>query len=226
MSRLQKLWKRAIEIRQEEGLLSVFFATCRFLISPIYERNVFYLIENSIKTDSTFVPKVNIDELNFKIVSSNAEADKLEAENFKFRKYPTDFNDGLTTYSSWLDLGAVAFCTFVGNEFAAISWIVFSQRTEDKIKSPPIKIDFANHEAFPRGSWVNPKFRNRELYKYTAFKRDKFLTEKGIIVLRSTIDYTNKIGKGLVDSMGSRVYGQGRWVKILFWRFWEETREM
>jgi len=88
-----------------------------FLISPVYARTSFCLykhnVENGLSTNEAIL-KIKSDDLKFRVVSSNKQADKLELENYKFRSYPTDFNNNLITYSRWLDLGAIAFCNICG----------------------------------------------------------------------------------------------------------------
>jgi hypothetical protein len=220
-------WPRtARRIRQDFGLSGLLWANCLFLMSPIYECKTYNLYEYHVKQDlGSDEPLRNIgaSEISFKVVSSNQEADKLESENYEFRSYSTDFNYGLTTYTRWLEQGATAFCTFVGTEFAAITWIVSSQQTQDRIKPPPIRIDYANHEALSRGAWVNPKYRGLGLYRYTVRNRNRYLVGIDIDVVRSCIDLWHKGGMGLAMSVGGRQYGRARELKILFWKAWKET---
>ena len=225
-TRLKILWARAREIRQKDGLINLFKSISLFLISPVYIRNSSYLYEYHVKNDlnpNEAMFKLNKNDIVFKIVTSNQEADKLELEHYQFRSYPTDFNYGLTTYSRWLDLGAIAFCTFVGNDFAAITWVVPSQYAQDKIGTAPLNVDYSNHEAFSRGAWVNPKYRKLGLYAFTRSNRDQFLANVGIRVLRTTIHPTNKTGLVLQGTVGSKEYGKAQLTRILFWRFWRET---
>ncbi len=226
MSRLEILRARFHQIRCEKGLPGLLKASVLYLISPIYERNIFYLYKYDLNADCHFnvdKPKANIQDLKFIVVSSNQEADELEKRNLKFRTCPTDFNDGLKTYTKWLEEGAIACCTFAGSDFAAIMWIILSQKTQDRIKTIPLKVNYSNHEAFIRGAWVNPEYRGKGLHIYTWSKRDSFLKSRGITTLRTTVDMINKPGLSLASSVGTRIYGRGRLVKFLFWRFWKET---
>jgi hypothetical protein len=220
-------WPRtARTIRQDFGLSGLLWANCLFLMSPIYECKTYNLYEHHVKRDlgsDEPLRSTGASEINFKIVSSNQEADKLESENYGFRSYPTDFNYGLTTYTRWLEQGATAFCTFVGTEFAAITWIVSSQPTQDNIKAPPMRIDYANHEALGRGAWVNPKYRGIGLNKYSERNRDRYLAGIGIDVIRSCIELWNRTGIDLTSSVGWRQYGRARELRILLWKAWRET---
>jgi hypothetical protein len=228
MDRLKKLRIRAREIRQKDGMFMLLKSGIRFLVRPVYQCNLYYLYERQAKAEYSsgeITPRMNTANLNFRIVSSNQEADKLEKENFKFRSYLTTWNTGDNNYRRRLDQGAIAFCTFVGTEFAAVSWVIPSQQAQDSIDDPPLKVDYSNHEVIPKGAWVNPKYRGLELFRYTVINRDRFLAERGTKMTRSTVAYDNKTGKGMTEAIGSRIYGRGRLVKILFWRFWQETLE-
>jgi hypothetical protein len=223
---LKLLWAREREIRQQEGVLGLLKASLLFFISPIYQHNNFYLFEQPVETGfslSEFEPRLKTDNLVFKVVSSNQEADKLEIENYKFRSYSTGRQDG---YSKRLDQGAIAFCTFVNTEFAAASWIVPSQQVQNRGHFIPIKIDYCEHEACTRGAWVAPKYRGLGLYRYHNRNRNLILAQMGIKKLRGTVDYTQKVGIAMSMALGYRIYGTARLVKILFWKFWKESYDL
>jgi len=219
-------WTIARKTRRDKGMLAVFAAIFRFLIKPIYQNDSYYLYRNQLRKDydvSECDHRLDTHNLSFKVVSSNQEADGLEAEGYKFRSYPTDFNDNLTTYRRWLDCGVIAFCTFAEKEFAAISWIVPSQQAQDKIKTLPLKVDYSNHEVLIRGSWTNPKYRGLGIFRFTAWNRNRFLIEKEITMFKSPVSCTKIVGQSLSDAMGGIKYGRGRMLKIMWWRFWRET---
>ena len=131
---------RVREIRGQRGTGGLLKAGFRFLASPVYKSESFWLTVAQLSADyksEASRPRIGIDQLTFKAVTSNDEADRLEAEGFSFRRHPTYFNYNLKVYTHWLDCGAVACCTFVGKEFAAINWAITSQRTRDASESSP-----------------------------------------------------------------------------------------
>ena len=222
---IRRWWGTAGGIRQNGGLSALLWATCLYPIRRILVCKTFNLYEHHVKQDlgsDEPLPNIGAGEINFKVVSSNQEADKLESENYRFRSYPTDRNFG-GLYARRLEQGAIAFCTFVGTELAAISWIIPSQHTQDSMKAPPIKIDYANHEGLSRAAWVNPKYRGLGLYGYNRRNRDLYLADIGVDVIRTCIEPSNKAGMGLWQDSSSRKYGRARQLKILFWRSWKET---
>lgn len=220
----QGLMARAVEIQEHSGKLGLVKGAFRLLFSPVYKKEPYFLYEYKIKTEheiSEKTPTISKDILAFKVVTSNQEAEKLEAEGYRFRSHKTSFNHGLTIYTKWLDYGAVACCTFVGKEFAAIHWVILSENVQKKITFP-IHIDYSNHIGMTRGAWVKPKFRGSGLFRYNSRNRDRFLLEHGVNVLRSPVEYTNNVGQGLYKALGGRKYGKARQLKILWWKSWKE----
>jgi hypothetical protein len=223
---LDEFKMRANRIRQQKGTFALIKGFVSFLVYPFYKRTPYYLYEIRVTpeySESEPRPVVDINQLAFQVVTSNQEADKLEKEGYKFRQHQTEFNHYQTLYTHWLDCGAIAFCTFVEKDFAAISWVLPSQKAQNAVKAPQLKVDYTNHEVIQRGMWVNPKFRGLQLYRYTVRNRDRYLSGKGVITLRATVDYSNKIGKGVDEAFGSIQYGKGLALKILWWKFWKET---
>jgi hypothetical protein len=233
MNILQIKWIEAKKARREFGNLTLFKCSLLFLIKPIYQGDSYYLYECHINecqvkkdfyTDQrTLQAKPN--HFMFKVVSSNQEADQLEMQGYEFRSHPTDFNLNLKRYRQRLDSGLIALCTFVDKEFAAIVWIVPSQAVQDRIRNLPVKVDYSNHEVIPRGTWVNPKYRNFQTIRASFCNLKLFLQEKNITMMKSPMNCTNKTGLRLVEALGFKRYGNARLLRVLFWRFWSENNE-
>jgi hypothetical protein len=226
---MQEFLTRVKEIRNQYGIKGLLEASTRFALSPIYKSESYYLYDLQVRSEYNEKekrPSINMDRLSFRVVTSNQEADKLEGEGLSFRTYPTYFNHNLTLYTKWLRYGAIANCTFVDSEFAAINWIITSQYTQKALKTPPVNVDYSNHMAFPRGAWVNPKYRSMELYRYTLRNRDRYLLDKGITKLRIIIQYTNKSGGEMVQATGAIKCGRAQLLKILFWKIWKEYLDL
>ncbi len=213
-------------IRKANGFTGLLKAGFRFALSPVYKSESFWLTINKISAEfksEASKPRIDMNKLQFKVVTSNKEADLLENEGFCFRSYPTYFNHGLTEYRKWLDLGAIACCTFVDKEFAAINWIIPSKKTQSAIKAAPIKIDYERKEIFTRSAWSNPKFRGLGIYYYTGRYRNQYLLEKGYLTSKGVVGFTNKNGRGIATAGGSKLYGTGQLTRILWWKNWEEN---
>jgi hypothetical protein len=228
LSQLNRKWALGGEIRRDSGLLALLKHGLRFLIRPVYEYHFYYLYEKPlVATDietklAKNKSKLNTVELNFKVVSSNQEAERLEKEGYEFRSHSTNFNLNHTRYTLLLDYGLTAFCTFKEKEFVAVSWIINSQKTQDKVKPPPIAINYES-ENYIRGVWCHPKYRGIGIHSYSCNRRDLYLAQMGINMLRGASVREKQKIQTIAEAMGSRKYGQARYLKILFWRFWQES---
>jgi hypothetical protein len=225
LRKLSKKWAIARQIRHDSGLLALLKDSLRFMVKPFYQHNTYYLSKYDVSKSlslNTNPPMCKNYELNFKVVSSNKEAEQLEREGFEFRSYRNNIAHYTNSPARLLDYGLLAFCTFAGKELAAISWIIPSQQTQDKVKAPPLKVNYSENEAFPRGAWSNPKYRGLGIYRYNNFNRDKYLSEKRINILRAAISVRNETGPGLLQALGTRKYGEATLTRILFWKFWKE----
>ena len=225
-SRVREILRRANNVRERKGIKGLLKAGFQFMAYPFYQRISYYLYITEVNLNDTEAethPGVDPKLLTFKVVTSNEDADKLEAEGFFFRNSITNFNEFQGLYRQWLDKGVIAFCTFVEKDFASLCWIIPSASVQAAIKAPPLKVDYANHEVFPREIWVTPKYRGLKLYRYTRQNRNKYLAAKGITFTRSTVEFANSVGRGVVEATGAKKYGEGYSLKILWFRSWHES---
>ena len=205
---------RAEYILKTEGLISLLKRGFRFLVEYCFHYRTFYLYETTLKdfqtlNETDFKPK--IDNFTLKIVHTNQEADRLEAEGFEFRSSTTNSRQ-------LLDKGGIAFCFFVGRELANTGWLFMNQHAMDSRQ----RVDFSNDEALGGLSWTNPKYRRMGLHQYGTFKRRQFVFSKGKTVCRADIDKSNITSQRITFKLG-RKYGEGRYLKILWWKSWKET---
>ena len=219
MDSLAALFSRAKRIYHTEGLMPLAKAGYRFLIYHLFEYSVYWLYTEPVPSraglnEADFMPRV--DDYVWKVVSSNREADELEAEGYEFRSLVVNGRERL-------DSGVAALCVFVGKELANIAWVATSQEAKDCIREPPYRVDFANHETCWGGIWTHPRYRRLGLRRYARFKLDEFLLTKDSVRNRGAIR------KGNVAAVNSRAqhfpppYAEGRYLRILWWESWKET---
>jgi len=212
-------FERAKQIYQSKGLIGLLRRGFAFVFYLLFQYRTYYLYADPVGYVAPFNEaefKPNIDNLMARIVSSNAEADGLEAQGFEFRSQIPDARRRL-------DEGALANCIFAGNELAHQGWIALDQRALDSLDEPPYRVDFANKEAVGTGVWSNPKYRRKGLQKYAGFMFYKVLRENGIVVERSAIRKNNiPATKSRLESSRSP-YAEGRYLRILWWKSWKET---
>ena len=218
MHRLTILFGRANQIYHTEGLMSLVRQGFAFLMNHIFEYRTYYLkayrFENvKHMNENAFIPKT--DNVTIEIVASNEEADELEAEGLEFRSHITNARERL-------DSGAIAFCIFIGQELANIGWVAMTQQAKDSLNGPPLKVDFSNNEGYLGGTWTNPKYRRLGLHTYVIFKRLEFMLDKGLLTSRSAIAKTNTASLTRIRRLGVWPYGEGRYLRLLWWKSWKE----
>ena len=218
MSRVACLFRRANQTYQTEGLVPLLKRAFAFAAGHLVQYRTYYLFEfptNNIQhlTESDLMPK--IDDFTLKIVSIKQEADALEAEGLEFRSYVANADERL-------DKGAIAFCIFVGQELANISWIAMTREAQRSLREAPCKVCFSKNEAYRGGIWTNPKFRRMGFSLYSLWKKLEFLQERGIQTSRAVIakgNVTPQLGHARFAPIR---YGEGRYLRILWWKSWKE----
>ena len=212
------LFGRAKRVYETEGLRSLARQGLAFLRYCLFHYRRYYLYADPIDnlgdlSEADFMPRV--DRFIARVVSSNAEADELEASGLPLRaQFPTARRS--------LDNGAVAFCLFVGNTLAHIGWAAFTREGQKSIGEPPYVVDFSNHEACSSGSWTHPQFRRLRLRRYSRFMMLRYLLDNGIRTKRAAIAKGN-----IPPQQGRHEYprgpqGEGRYLRVLWWESWKE----
>jgi hypothetical protein len=208
----------AKRIYRTEGLLQLVRRGVAFLLWRVFEYRRYYLYADPIDhlrdlSEADFLPR--IDGFTVKVVSSNEEADELEASGLQFRaQFPTARRS--------LDSGAVAFCLFVGDTLAHIGWAAFTREGQKSIGEPPYVVDFSNREACSGGSWTHPEYRRLRLRRYSRFMMLRHLLDRGIRTKRAVIARGN-----IPPQQGRHEYprgpqGEGRYLRVLWWKSWKE----
>ena len=220
MNRLTELLRRAALIYQTEGLLPLAKRATAYAAGRLFKYEIYYLYENDgstyrMRSDADFVPEV--EGLSFRVVHTNEEADGLEAKGVQFREHAGDAR-------SKLNKGAIAFCVFVGHELANIGWLCTTQQAKDSLKEVPAGVDFSNGEAWAGGSWTNPKYRRMGLYRYSSLKMVEYWLQKGIVKNKWAVAKRNVAALTAESKTGNLRYGEGRLIKVLWWKSWKEKR--
>lgn len=218
MCRPVTLLKRGRRIRRTEGLGALARRALAFAAGRLIQCQTYYMLERGLEdvrtqNEADFLPK--IDDFTFTMVSSNREADELEAEGYEFRSHTLNAREAL-------DRGARAFCIFVGRELGSIGWVAMTQEAKDCLGEPPYKIDVLNNEASVAAVWTNPKYRRLGLREYGAFKRHRFMLDCGVRTRRIAILKRNIAFHMGSAKAGSRPYAVGHHLRVLWWTSWKE----
>jgi len=220
MDRPTPLLRRAKQVYETEGLVALLRRSLALAVTPFFRRDTYYLWGNTTSAardlnEADFRP--SIEGLTLRAVSSNRDADELEAEGLQFRSHSAHFDA-----SEALDSGAVAFCIFVGNELANIAWLALTQKAKDSLHEAPFLVDFSRGQAWTGGAWTNPRYRRRGLQAYNNFTRFDFLQKRGIALDVGSIRKGNVASQRANAQFAGRAYAEGRYLRILWWRSWKE----
>ena len=220
MSNVATLLARAKQIHGSEGWVSLVRRGFTFVLHQLYEYRTYYLTEYKMENsrrlnEADLMPRIR--DLSFKAVNGNREADELEAEGYEFRSYATNFDARRA-----LDMGAIAFCVFAGRQLAAMGWAALTQQAFNSLNERPIKIDFSNRDAFIGAIWTSPKYRRMGLRTYRTFKLRQYLLDRGIVMTRGPIAKDNIPALMGLAKIDITIYGEGRYLKILWWKSWKE----
>ena len=192
----------------------------RFARYCLFDYRAYYLSGHSadeIRQMNHAARTPTVDDFSFRIVSTNEEADQLEAEGLEFRSYLPDFDA-----RNALDKGAVAFCVFIGTDLASIGWTATTEVARDSLGEPPVRIDFPNNEACSGRAWTSPNHRHMGLHLYGNLRRRQFLVDKGIVMVRDAISKENFATPKRNPNYSPNIYAEGRYLRILWWKSWKE----
>ena len=220
MDRLTTLSRKAKHIYQTEGFLTLLQRGFRFLVYCVFEYRSYWLYDEPTPNGTSlkevdFMPRV--DDFTFKLVTSNQEADEMEAQGFEFRSQ-------VPNAAEKLDRWAVAFCIFVGNELAHIVWFAMNQEAKDAFNELPYKLDFSKGEVCSAAAWTHPKYRRMGLNRYSHFKRSQYKADKGIATSKSAIAKANIAMQSSYSGPVPNKYAEGRYLRILWWNSWKERQ--
>lgn len=220
LNRLGTLLIRARYILRDEGFISFMRSVCAFLLylaSNLYIHRSLYLYQHTVKerNEADFLPRVT--NITCKVISTNDQADDLVRQGFD------DFRQQVPEFQSHVDKGAIAFCFFVGREFAHIGWVALTEEAKSQVDSYPYHVNFADRQACTGGTLTILKYRGKGLMAYGYFKRLEFLREHGITTSRNAVDIRNTTSQKAHAKLGPIVYARAYYTKILWWKFWKEV---
>jgi len=168
-------------------------------------------LNEPMKFEST--PKIQ--DFAFEIIPTSQRLKELVAQG-------CDFGIHIIGAEEKLNNGAIMSCVFVGKELACIHWAAATQKTMNILTEIPYKIDFSNSEAYLGWSETNPKYRRLLLSRYNYSEERKFLASIEKTIGRTRVAKSNLASLKGLPKAGGRVYGEGRYLKILWWKSWKE----
>lgn len=218
MEKASALISKARQVHRTQGLAHLLRRGLAFAFRQFFAYDTYYLYEDDGSgyrrlRESDVLPRV--EGVSFRVIRTNEEAAALESRGFIFRECIPDARERLAK-------GAIAFCTFVGSDLATVTWLATTQQAQDSLNEPPVKVDFARNEAWCGGSWTNPRYRRARLHTYNSYWMIDYCYSNGVVRDRYAIAKRNAAALGADDGFGNTRYGEGRLLKLLWWRSWNE----
>jgi len=211
------LINRIKTIYKTEGVVSLMRRGFNHLGLSLFSYGTLYLNRRPLVEENEAEVVPSIQNFTLKMISSNQQADELVANGFE------DFRHHISNSKRRLDSGAIAFCLFVGKEFASISWVAMDEKAQRSLVSLPMRINFSE-EALLEDIMTIPKYRRKGLHSYIRFKRNQFLEEQGITTRITTVRASNNIRlRRMSRRAGSQYYAKAKYIKFVWWTWWKET---
>jgi hypothetical protein len=163
-----------------------------------------------------FEPTPQIQDFVFEIVTTSQRLKDLAAQG-------CDFGINVIGAEEKLDKGALMFCILVGKELACIHWAATTQEAINTlINRRCYKSDFLNNGVYLGWSQTTPKYKRLGLSQYLIAEKLKLFATMGKTTGKWTVVKSNRASQRLTIKIGGRVYGEGRYLKILWWKSWKE----
>ncbi len=140
-----------------------------------------YEDQNDQNVDGT---NLNLSNSEFLVVLNQDELKKIIDKNYLFEFYNINFVE------EGLKKEAIAFCIFVNNNLAHITWLALNDTAKKFVDDWPMKIDWINTAVWGL-AFTHSKFRKNGFYQYVHEQIKKFLLSKNIKFNRFTIKKRN-----------------------------------
>ena len=214
-SALQQKYGLAKHILHREGFIALIKRGSRFLRGCLFARVAFdvYLVPLTQPTPAEFTPQ--IPGLFCETILTSEQLDDLLSRGF-------DLGVHVIGARERLDKGALMFCAFVGSEFAGIHWAATTTEAMGSINEIPFSVAFSNNEAFLGWSEIDPKYRRLGLFTYMYSEKRRVLLGLGKTTGRCFPEKHNLASRMATISVGGTLCGEGRYLKILWWKSWRE----
>jgi hypothetical protein len=217
LDKLTLLVRKGRGILREEGVVVFIKRALLFVISPLFRRETYYVYEKDLNEldEAEFRPKTQ--NCTLKITSTPEQIDELMAEGFDFSFHPNIYD-----IKKRISRGAIAFCAFVGQDLAHITWVALNKEAKRDLDVLPYAVDFSNNEVCSGASETNPEYRRMGIYAYVYSKIFSFLSGEGLSIDRFTIGKDNIASQNALAKFNPIIYAEGEYSKFLWWKFWKE----
>jgi len=222
--RIGILLGRAGDISHENGLLHLIKRV--FLFSIGYQTSYVFEIDLNELSIGNLLPRIR--NFTFKTISSSEQIDKAVSDGFDLSSAPNiiSFNHKRKlkepsvenfNFRPKLSEEGILFCGFVDKVLAHTNWAAMSEKAN---MDPYLgnEMDWRN-DATVGPSNTHPAYRGLGIKTYVRFQMYQFLKEKGRYKAKGTTGKNNIAMHKSEAKLGSRITGECRLFKILWWKF-------
>lgn len=203
--RIKAFYDEGKLILQQRGFFSLVKYMMAFFIRVLFVCGSCYIYENRLDGPD-ITPK--LDNLTLRLISTSEEFQKLLVGDFDFSSYPD-----IPLSRKRLNRGAVAFCAFVGKEFAHVTWVAISRKAKGDFHPYPIE---GEDTACVGATMTAPQYRRKGMNVYVHSEVFRYLKEKGLIRAVISINKDNIAAQNSQTKLGSIRWGNGYYMRLLY----------
>jgi len=202
-----------------EGIWSLITRGLPYLLHRFFISDDYYVITVKFKdidkeVEADYLPK--IENHSYRIITNNEEVDQMIADGYDMGAYELNLRVSV-------DGGAIAFCHFVGKEFAHFTFFADNPRGKVIIDLLPFHVDFEHGQMISGKSLTVPKYRNLRLRNYNGYVMRQYLWSKGFTGAVYSVRVNNY--PALISHAKPPekwVISRCRYIKILWYKYFKE----
>ena len=210
---LDRLSQRARYILRHEGWRAFLNQGFSFVTNRFLSCGTYYLYEKELTPGSIEIEVSPRVDCTARVISSLDEFHELLREGYDVKAM---------SFTPALEKGALAFCIFVGQALASVTWVALSEEAKEHVDYLPFKVNFQAGEVCSGASYTDPTYRAKGLLAYTYSHIFPHLAGKGIRKDKFSIAVDNTASQKAHARFSPLITGRGRYLRILWWHSWKE----
>ena len=210
---LDVLYHRAMYVLRHEGARALARQGFSFVLNRFFSYGCYYIFEMELSPADEGIQVIPKIDCVMEIVTDLREFAQLTAKGCDFKAM---------NFKSKLERGAMAFCLFVEQELASVTWVALNQMAKREIDSLPFEVNFEKGEACSGASFTDPPYRGKGLLAYTYSHIFPYLAGNGVRKDKFSIDVNNMPSQRAMSKFNPVIISKGRYMRVLWWHFWRE----
>ena len=212
---LQQNYELGKHILHREGFISFLRRALGFLRGRLFEHVRFdvYLVPLNAPTPAEFNP--HMPGLHCETILTGEQLDELLSQGLDLGVHMIGARERLAK-------GAMMWCASVGSDFAGINWAAATSEAMGSINEIPYSVDFSNNEVFLAWSEIDPRYRRLGISAYMYAEKRRALLGMGKTMGKCFVEKHNFASRMATIKVGGIQHGEGRYLRILWWKSWKE----